>query len=274
MRRQVIGVVALLALLPAAGARGSPDDQNKPDKPGTPAEQYQALVKEFNQAREEYFNAARQAKTAEERRTAQEKLPRPQKYADRFMKVAEEHPQDPVAVDALLWVSLNARGTTPAKKAQDRLFAEHADNPKLGKLLEMLSYFPTEDTRKALRDLAAKSSNKEVQGQAVYYLGKSYRNQMARGQTDDNSDKLKAEAQQTFERVLKDFGPVQVAGSTLGAMAKTQLEALRILETRNEANLQVGKVAPEIESEDIQGTPFKLSDYRGKVVVLDFWGHW
>jgi peroxiredoxin len=33
-------------------------------------------------------------------------------------------------------------------------------------------------------------------------------------------------------------------------------------------------VAPEIEGEDINGKSFKLRDYRGKVVVLDFWGHW
>ena len=26
--------------------------------------------------------------------------------------------------------------------------------------------------------------------------------------------------------------------------------------------------------EDLDGTPMKLSDYRGKVVVLDFWGDW
>jgi peroxiredoxin len=33
-------------------------------------------------------------------------------------------------------------------------------------------------------------------------------------------------------------------------------------------------VAPDIESEDLDGVKFKLSDYRGKVVVLDFWGDW
>jgi predicted Zn finger-like uncharacterized protein len=38
--------------------------------------------------------------------------------------------------------------------------------------------------------------------------------------------------------------------------------------------LSVGKVVPDIEGEDIDGQKFKLSDYRGKVVVLDFWGHW
>lgn len=35
-----------------------------------------------------------------------------------------------------------------------------------------------------------------------------------------------------------------------------------------------GKAAPEIAGEDIDGNPMKLSDFRGKVVFLDFWGNW
>ena len=37
---------------------------------------------------------------------------------------------------------------------------------------------------------------------------------------------------------------------------------------------EIGNQAPEIAGEDIDGVAFKLSDYRGKVVVLDFWGDW
>jgi peroxiredoxin len=37
---------------------------------------------------------------------------------------------------------------------------------------------------------------------------------------------------------------------------------------------QVGEAAPEIEGKDLDGKPMKLSDFRGKVVVLDFWGDW
>jgi hypothetical protein len=33
-------------------------------------------------------------------------------------------------------------------------------------------------------------------------------------------------------------------------------------------------VAVEIAGEDLDGVPFRLSDYRGRVVVLDFWGDW
>ena len=39
-------------------------------------------------------------------------------------------------------------------------------------------------------------------------------------------------------------------------------------------NLSVGKPAPEISGEDIDAKPFKLSDYRGKVVCLTFWAEW
>ena len=41
-----------------------------------------------------------------------------------------------------------------------------------------------------------------------------------------------------------------------------------------EALPAVGSVAPEIEGTDIDGVPFKLSDYRGQVILLDFWGDW
>ena len=36
----------------------------------------------------------------------------------------------------------------------------------------------------------------------------------------------------------------------------------------------LGKEAPDIEGEDSDGKKFKLSDYGGKVVVLDFWAGW
>ncbi len=36
----------------------------------------------------------------------------------------------------------------------------------------------------------------------------------------------------------------------------------------------VGQMAPDIIGSDIDGVAFKLSDYRGKVVMVDFWGTW
>ncbi|HMC90420.1 MAG TPA: redoxin domain-containing protein [Gemmataceae bacterium] len=52
------------------------------------------------------------------------------------------------------------------------------------------------------------------------------------------------------------------------------LEALVDSDLFELRHLLPGKPAPEIAGQDIDGKGFKLSDYRGKVVLLDFWGHW
>lgn len=38
--------------------------------------------------------------------------------------------------------------------------------------------------------------------------------------------------------------------------------------------LQIGMRCPDFTAKDVDGVEFKLSDYLGKVVVLDFWGFW
>jgi len=45
-------------------------------------------------------------------------------------------------------------------------------------------------------------------------------------------------------------------------------------EIREIERFSIGAVAPEIVGVDTDGVSFKLSDYRGKVVLLDFWGFW
>src|SRR5262249_34379518 len=53
--------------------------------------------------------------------------------------------------------------------------------------------------------------------------------------------------------------------ATLGELAANELTEL--------AALRVGMVAPEIDGQDVEGRPMKLSEYRGKVVVLSFGSH-
>jgi serine/threonine protein kinase/peroxiredoxin len=48
---------------------------------------------------------------------------------------------------------------------------------------------------------------------------------------------------------------------------------LEIVLKRDETS-QIGKVAPQIVGEDLNGKPFRLSNHRGNVVVIDFWADW
>ena len=72
--------------------------------------------------------------------------------------------------------------------------------------------------------------------------------------------------EQVYETMLKSFPDVAAQNTTLGEVAKKALFGIR--------HLSVGRIAPDIEGEDVFGQEFKLSDYRGKVVMLTFWGHW
>jgi enterochelin esterase-like enzyme len=52
------------------------------------------------------------------------------------------------------------------------------------------------------------------------------------------------------------------------------LLAVRGSEEQVAADVRVGDVAPPIEAMTLDGKPLKLSDYRGKFVLLDFWATW
>jgi len=40
------------------------------------------------------------------------------------------------------------------------------------------------------------------------------------------------------------------------------------------SDVAIGQVAPEIEGFDLNGQSLRLSEFRGQVVALAFWGHW
>lgn len=67
-----------------------------------------------------------------------------------------------------------------------------------------------------------------------------------------------------------------LAGASLLALAPAghSADAKKTPALPAEAGFKVGTVAPETSGVDVNGQRFKLSDYRGKVVVVDFWGDW
>jgi len=85
--------------------------------------------------------------------------------------------------------------------------------------------------------------------------------------TKANPRELAAEADKLLARVVAEFADVDSqTGEKLGQLAENDRQELK--------QFAIGAQAPEIEGDDVDGMKFKLSDYRGKVVLLDFWGHW
>lgn len=239
---------ALFAL--AAG-----DDKTGPAA-STPAGQYDALVNEYQKAQQDFFKVYNNAKTDEEREKLSDKYPQPQAYSPRFLDLARKYPKDPVAFNALVWVVTNDRYGQHVNDTLEVLLRDHMENEKLGQVAQAMVYSNAREPAKTLESIVEKNPHREVKGTATYSLGL-----VKRGEQKD------AEAEKLFEQVIEKFGDVQGGfRETLADAARGQLFEIR--------NLGIGKVAPDIKGEDVDGKSFKLSDYRGKVVVIDFWGDW
>ncbi len=284
MQRNVtVALGALVFTLVAATARAQDD---------APKAQFDAIVAEYNKAQQEFGKLYSAAKTDEERKQLfADKYPKPEGYAARLQALAAKFPKDPVAVDSLVWILGNQRDAAKNDTILDTL-QDHLDSDKLANACQALQYSPSPGTEPFLRLVLEKSPHQDVRGNACYVLAKvvSGQSRLARtiqaGEQKErlasleqfygkvvierlakaDPDQMEKQAEQLLERVANEFADVKGGSSSLGAAARGDLFELR--------NLSVGKQAPDITGEDVDGVPFKLSDYRGKVVFLDFWGFW
>jgi len=254
----------LLAVVPALGTLYA---NLQPDK--SPKEQYMAVVQEYQKLQADFTKLLQAAKTAEEQKDALAKRPDPATFAKRMLEIANKYPKDAVALDALGWILRTTPSGETADKALAKLAADHGTNPLIGDLCTALSRSANPAAEKLLRTVLEKNPNKEAQGMACFALAQNFKSRAdaaIRQKNSDTATDLSKRAEEYFDRVAKDFADVKYQKTTLGEAVVPVLFEMRFL--------AVGKTVPEIEAEDIDGKTFKISDYRGKVILLDFWGHW
>jgi hypothetical protein len=264
MYRIAVGFLVLWLALPAFSGDKAKDKATDKDKPATPTDQFKALNKEFNDALQAFQKAFAEAKTDDEQRIVREKYPQPDKYAPKFLALAEENPKDAVALDALIWVVTHTSGfdmkDSPRAKALFILTRDHIESGRLGEVCGTLSYWwpGDKESETLLRAMLEKNAHKAVQGQACLALAQ-HLNRRSRAQPN----KATREVEELFERAAEKYGDVKTVFGTVADRAKSELFEIRFL--------AIGKTAPDIEGEDQDGKKFRLSDYKGKVVLLDFW---
>lgn len=225
-----------------------------------PAGQFAALKKEYDAAYQAYLTEARAAKspTPEERAAITAKAPMP-KFAPRFLELGEKLGKDAAAAEALVQaVQLDYRGAT-GSKAMELLARDHFNSPALAPLVSVLKSIRTPAADSLLAVVKEKNTNPVIQGTLL----------MSKAATLKASSP--AEAEKLYNQVIEKYGSAKGprATATLGDLAKSEIATMK-----GAADFNVGKTAPDIEGEDLDGKKFKLSDYRGKVVVIDFWGDW
>jgi len=207
-------------------------------------------------------NAARDAVWAEYRKDRDVVL-------NRVVELARQHPSDGAALEGLTWMITGGIGWgAETGAAFDELVAHHITSDRLEQVCLTAGIAQDPAAVRFLNEALKRSPHRSLRGAACLSLGRRTKSEAASARylNKPEADLLEKDAEAYYERVVAEFSDVVVKNVPIGQRARAALFEMR--------NLLVGKKAPDIEGEDIDGKRFRLSEYRGKVVVLDFWGNW
>ncbi|MBL8858905.1 MAG: redoxin domain-containing protein [Planctomycetes bacterium] len=283
--------VPAVPILPPKSGTAPVDAQ----KSGTRAERLSAIQAEHEQALDAYYDLFRKAQSDEERQKLAETTARPDVRAlqARVRALLSEDATDMTAFQALKWLLRNSDGQDMLTRDVALLESHHFQRPEMTDVLASLQYSTDPACKLLLQNLATGSPHRNVRGRALMSQAEALKSEAELSATvralpagRDREEYVKFLGQAEFDRlaeldskageertialyeqVVRAYADVPASRrGTIGDQAQAAIHELQ--------NLVVGKTAPDISGEDIDGVAFKLSDYRGKVVLLDFWGHW
>jgi thiol-disulfide isomerase/thioredoxin len=240
--------------------------------------------------------ALKDAKTDEEKQAAQRRLEKArafppvkaigpadgpgETFSPRFLAFAVKSPKDPATIDAFFMALLTSGGPSGKVgtwgRAVKSLQADHVKDPALKKgvrLFRMLAGARDEAADKLLRDVMARNPDRRARGRACQAL--------AQGRASAARLGKNLEANATFRRNAEGFlggkeGVERLIAGALSAKKEAEELARTVREKYDDVcpDLSIGKPAPEVVSQGLDGKPVKLSALKGKVVVLDVWTTW
>jgi outer membrane protein OmpA-like peptidoglycan-associated protein len=272
MRRVVIALTSVLLAAPL-WASDPPQEKEKPkDEPKAGqakglAEELQVRQQAIQAKSQELGQKFREAKTEDERtKIRDEYFAFAGAQAKELLALVQKAPKDPMALQVLSFIVNSTRDEAVRGQAIEVISQHHLASDQIANVLQMVAETPSPAAEKLLRLAAEKAEKNNVRGLAVYGLAKQLQARAESSKSKDEAAKFSAEAERLYGEAAEKYADVPTFRGKIGEAAKGDLYVLK--------NLSVGKAAPEIEAEDLEGKKFKLSDYRGKVVLLDFWGNW
>ncbi|MCP3916521.1 MAG: redoxin domain-containing protein [bacterium] len=222
-------------------------------------EELQEILDEYDEAVDAWEAERRAASGGKERRALKDRHPVKTFYA-RIEALAKQGNGA-----ALLWNATHVqdflKGTKKIRAAKAELFdrlvdqfaeAEWSEDIAL-QLDRQKRWFEAGGIAARLEALSQKSTRTETVATSLEKLASRLR-----GRKATPEDLAKSEALR--DRVLAEMGETKAAD--------------RVRDERRKEKYKVGNTPPDFTTTDTDGVEFKLSDYRGKVVLLDFWGFW
>lgn len=254
MRRLWPATLALLAV---------PQDPAPPPE-AAPSARLEAVEQRLADERRSWLEFRRQATGPEERAELAAAFPRDE-FVEELATLAREVPGTDLAARA--WLDLFRLACLLDDRelygaSLDRLLGDHLASPRMAYLTLELAYgapeWSAQRAAEALRTILAGNQDESVQANGMCQLA------LLVGLDARFGEAGRAEALGLLDRIAERFGQSDLLG----------MDALQFREgARHEIeHLRVGDTAPDFTATDQDGVEFRLADYRGRVVVLDFWG--
>lgn len=261
-------ICALFAPLTGLSA-AAPEAENAPAtaKASFSAAVIEKNMTEFNTAEVEITDKIKALKDKSKASALYRQMPASGPYIDRILTEVVKNPNDAMSKKGLTWSLSKCRTRDQLGEIADLFKAHYLDDPIINLYARSLSRGFSEDQAKALQTLHDQTNREDTRYFCQYYLAVNLQNR-----TKYNR-RLSPEAKQAY--LDKAFAILTKLNENPRVAEVSKSLASRISAVIFEKNnLSVGSQAPEIIGDDHTGTIFKLSDYRGKVVQLTFWGSW
>lgn len=253
------------------------------------ANQRQEMNKRMSEARKEMDMSDREAFMEAMEKIQEEMKGESDRIFNEMLEVAAMADEDAKTSMNAIGILLQEADAKQQEKAGKLLVMHHANNDKVVGVLSGIR-MPTQAAHDMFTAIIEKTESDDIRAKTSYGLinflaqasemapmfsdnpqiAKTYP-EMAEFMKSDLVSGMNEEGMIEQMKELADkYGDVELDdGNTISKMVARKI---KVMEVR--AMVGVGKVAPEIAGPDIDGEDFKLTDYRGKVVMLDFWGDW
>ena len=200
------------------------------------SEQLDTLIAEHEKALKEFSTKLRAAKP-DERKDIYKQQPiatTAVEAAQTFIKTFPEHTDVPRRAS---WILMQRSKAADTGEIFDALTAHHLSSPDLGEAITAVLYDSSDAGEKFAETVLEKTENAQMKGLAAYVLSSKLRRA-----TDEES---KAKRLVYLKTVVENIGDYEFRGRKIKTSAEGALFAAE--------NLEIGKMAPDIEGEDTEG---------------------